>query len=32
MIDITAVLAATITVGMLVLIYALLISEYRGPQ
>jgi len=32
MIDITAVLAATITVAMLVAIYALLIAEYRGPQ
>jgi len=31
MIDFTSILAATITVGMLVLIYALLISEYRSP-
>jgi len=31
MIDFTAVLAGTITVAMLVLIYALLISEYRSP-
>jgi len=31
MIDLTAVVAATITVAMLVAIYALLISEIRGP-
>jgi len=29
--DLTAVLAATITVAALVMIYALILSEMRGP-
>jgi len=31
MIDLTAVLAGTITVAMLIAVYALLISEIKGP-
>jgi len=32
MIDLTAVLAGTITVACLIMIYALILSEVRGPQ
>jgi hypothetical protein len=32
MLDLTAIVAATITVCMLIMIYALILSEVRGPQ
>jgi hypothetical protein len=32
MIDITAIVAGALTVGLLVLMYAIVLTEIRGPQ